>query len=108
MVAELKQHIELRGENPLDAVMVGSNLKVYLIASFALQEGVEAVAVEYDLTPAAVHAALTFHFDNEHAIHEARAEDMRELRAMGMRDSSERLAEIRLRHAKKSKNSNDN
>ena len=100
MVAELKQHIELRGDNPLDAVMIGRNLKVYLIASFALQEGVEAVAEEYDLTPAAVHAALMFHYDNEQAIREAREEDIRQLREMGMRDSSEVREEIMRRQKK--------
>jgi len=108
MVAELKQHIELRGENPLDAVMVGRNLKVYLIASFALQEGVEAVAEEYDLSQAAVHAALMFHFDNEDSIREARAEAMRLLYAMGGRDAREALEEIMRRHAKKSETPNDN
>ena len=101
MVAELKQHIELRGDNPLDAVMVGSNLKVYLIASFALQEGVEAVAEEYDLTPAAVDAALMFHYDNEQAIREAREENMRQLREMGMRDSKEVREEIMRRQQNK-------
>ena len=105
MTIELKQYIEIRGDNPLDAVMVGTNLKAYLIASFALQEGVEAIAEEYKLSQAAVHAALSFHYDNEAAIQQAREEAREEIRAMGGFD---RIDEIRRRYAEQSKKSDNN
>jgi hypothetical protein len=44
MIIEIKQHIELRGDNPLAAVMIGTNKKVYLVASLALNDGIEAAA----------------------------------------------------------------
>ncbi|MDQ7025877.1 MAG: hypothetical protein Q9P44_09990 [Anaerolineae bacterium] len=97
MVTELKQHIILHGDNPLDAVMVGTNLKAYLIASFAMQEGIESVANEYEISQAAVHAALAFHYDNEEAIRIAREEAREQIRAMG---GFGRLEEIRRRQQK--------
>lgn len=100
MVIELKQHIELRGDNPLDAVIAGTNLKVYLVANLALNDGVEASMEHYGLPPVAIHAALVFHYDNEEAIQKAREEAIRQLREMGMRDSSELLEEIRRRQQK--------
>jgi hypothetical protein len=108
MTIELKQHIELRGDNPLDAVIAETNLKAYLVANLAINDGAESSAAHYGLDLATIYAALMFHYDNEQAIREAREEDMRLLREMGMRDSSEVLAEIRLRHAKKTENLDDN
>ena len=100
MAIQVKQHIEVRGDNPLEAVMVGTNKKVYLVALLAIKDGVEAAVDADELPLSAIYAALSFYYDNEEAIEEALVEARAQLQALGARDSSEALAEIRKRQAK--------
>jgi uncharacterized protein (DUF433 family) len=104
MAIQLKQHIEIRGDgNPLDVVIAGTRLKAYLVANFALLDGVEAALEQYEpfkIEAAQIHAAITFSLDNDAAIQAAIAE-MRELgRKLGSRDAAEHLAELRSRSKK--------
>jgi uncharacterized protein (DUF433 family) len=105
MAVQLKQHIELRGDNPLDAVIDGTNLKAYLVANLAINDGAEASAEHYGLDLATIYAALTFHLDNKDAIAKALEEVREQIRAMGGFD---RIDEIRRRYAEKTKKQNDN
>lgn len=104
MAVQIKQHIELEGTNPLDAIVDGHpRVKAYLVASLAIKDGVEAAIEQYkdfDLSVAAVHAALTFYYDNEVAIRKADAEAMEHIRAMGGRDAREVREEIMRRQQK--------
>jgi hypothetical protein len=94
MAIQLKQYIELHGDNPLAAVMTGTNKKAYLVASLALNDGVEAAAEQDELTLADVHAALAFYHENETAIQSALEAAREQIRAQGGFD---RLEEIRRR-----------
>jgi hypothetical protein len=104
MTIELKQHIQLQGDNPLDAIVDGYvRVKAYLVASLAIQDGVEAAVEQYkpfDLSVAAVYAALTFYYDNAEAIRKADEEAMEQIRAMGGRDAREVREEIMRRQRK--------
>ena len=71
MVLAIRQHIQLRGDNPLDATVAGTYYKAYLVANLALNDGPQAAAEHYRIPLAAVYGALTFHCDNEAAIDEA-------------------------------------
>lgn len=97
MAIEIKQYVELHGNNPLDAVMGGRETKAYLVASLALNDGSEAAAEQYRLTLAQVHSAMAFHYDNADAIQAA----IVEMRNLGEADrtkpSSQHLAEIKRR-----------
>lgn len=64
MAVKLIQHIELRGQNPRHAVLVGSNLKAYLVAQFVLGWGVEAAMEQYGLNQGMIYAAMSFYYDN--------------------------------------------
>jgi uncharacterized protein (DUF433 family) len=66
----LQQHIELRGENPLQAVIVGTEIKASLVANLYIQSdaNIDTVCTQYDLTPAQVYAALAFYYDNRERI----------------------------------------
>jgi uncharacterized protein (DUF433 family) len=87
MAVELKQHIELRGDDPLDAVIAGTTrIKAYLVANLAINDGVEAAMKQYTLTAGAVHAALAFYYDNQEAIRQANEAVMQQLWDMGMQD----------------------
>jgi hypothetical protein len=94
MTLEIKQHIELHGDNPLAAVMIGTNKKAYLVASLALNDGVEAAAEQDELTLADVHAALAFYHENEATIQSALEVAREQIRVQGGFD---RLEEIRRR-----------
>ena len=94
MAIQLKQYIELRGDSPLAAVMIGTNKKAYLVASLALNDSVEAAAEADELTLAEVYAALTFYHENEAAIRLALEAVRDQIRAQGGFD---RLEEIRRR-----------
>jgi hypothetical protein len=106
MLAEIKQHIELQGDDPLDAIVDGHpRVKAYLVAQLAMVDGVEAAVEQYkhfNLSAAAVYAALSFYHDNLEAIREADAKVMEALRQMGARDSQEVREEILRRQQKKS------
>jgi uncharacterized protein (DUF433 family) len=64
MVAELKQHVKLSGDDPYYAVIKGTNLKATLVAQFALGWGVDEAVENYNLSPAEIYAALAFYHDN--------------------------------------------
>ena len=112
MVLAIKQHIELRGDNPLDAVIAGTErVKVYLVANLAILDGIEAAIEQYkpfNLSHADVHAALVFYYDNEAAIQKANEEAMEQIRAMGGRDARELREEIMRRRLENRDNQNDN
>ena len=71
MVLAIRQHIQLRGDNPLDATVAGTHYKAYLVANLALNDGPQAAAEHYRIPLASVYGALAFHCDNEAAIDEA-------------------------------------
>ena len=79
MVLAIRQHIQLRGDNPLDAIVAGTYYKAYLLANLALNDGPQAAADHYHISLANVYGALAFHCDNEAAIDEA----IREARELG-------------------------
>ncbi|MEO1286355.1 MAG: hypothetical protein AAFV93_01200 [Chloroflexota bacterium] len=74
MAVQLKQYVELRGDNPLDAVISGHHYKAYLVANLAFQDGAEASVSHYDLTHAEVYGAMAFYEENKTAIEKAIAE----------------------------------
>ena len=101
MSIELKQHIELRGDDPLEAVIAGTTrIKAHLVANLAILDNVEAAVTQYKLTPAEVYAALTFYYDNEDAIREANEVAMEQIQAMGGKDSRDLREEINRRRRK--------
>ncbi|MFW5692533.1 MAG: hypothetical protein ACOCX3_04200 [Chloroflexota bacterium] len=71
MVLEIRGYIQLRGNNPLDAVVTGTHHKAYLVANLALKDGPQAAADHYDIGLASVHGAMTFYYDHEAAINES-------------------------------------
>ena len=79
MVLAIRQHIQLRGDNPLDATVAGTHYKAWLVANLALNDGPQAAAEHYRIPLATVYGALAFHCDNEAAIDEA----IREAREIG-------------------------
>lgn len=102
MSVQLRNHIELETDNPLDARISGRGFKAYLVANLAFNDGIEASAEHYGLSLADVHAAMAFYYDNEAAIQKAIAEARELGYKMGARDSSEVIAEIKARMQKKS------
>jgi hypothetical protein len=65
------QYVELRGDNPLAAVITGTNQNVHLVANLALIDGVEAAAEQYALSIGQIHGALAYYYDNQEAIEQA-------------------------------------
>lgn len=66
------QYVELRGDNPLAAVIAGTNQNAHLVATLALIDGIEAAAEQYQLSIGQVHGALAYYYDNQEAIEQAR------------------------------------
>jgi uncharacterized protein (DUF433 family) len=98
MAVEVRSHIELRGDSPLEAVIAGKHYKAYLVANLAFNDGAEASAEHYGLSLADVYAAMSFYYDNKEAIQREK-EALRELgrTKLNERDSSEVIAEIKER-----------
>jgi len=71
MVLEIREYIQLRGNNPLDAVVAGTQHKAYLVANLALKDGPQAAADHYDIGLASVHGAMALYYDNESAINDS-------------------------------------
>ena len=95
MVLEIREHIELRGNDPLEAAIAGTQYKAYLVANLALIDGPRAAADHYRLDLATVHGAMAFYYDNETAIKQA-IREARELgEQLGARASQSALEEIR-------------
>lgn len=100
MVLAVQTHVIAPTDNPLDAIIEGTNFKAYLVAGLAFNDGPEASAKHYKLTLGQVHSAIAFYYDNQEAIQQS-IEEMRNLgKKWGERDSSEHLAEIRARAKK--------
>lgn len=97
---ELKQHIEIRTEDPLEAVISGTNANAHLVANLALLDGVDAAIEQYNLTHAQVHAAISFYYDYQDEIEEKRTERDVHTRAAGV-DSAQFLKELRDKAKKK-------
>lgn len=97
MVLEIREYIQLRGNNPLDAVVTGTHHKAYLVANLALKDGPQAAADHYDIGLASVHGAIAFYYDNEAAINES-LRAARELGGkLGARSAQTVLDEIKQR-----------
>ena len=97
MVLEIREHIELRGNDPLDVTIAGTPHKAYLVANLALQDGAQAAADHYRIPLANVYGAMAFYYDNEAAINEA-IREARELgEQLGARSAQSALEEIKER-----------
>ena len=95
MVLEIRQHIELRGNNPLEAMVAGPHYKAYLVANLALNDGPQASADHYSIPLANVYGAMAFYYENEGAIKDA-IRQARELgEQMGARSAQAALEEIK-------------
>ena len=95
MVIEIREHIKLRGNNPLEAVIAGTHHKAYLVANLALHDGPRAASEHYRIPLATVYGAMAFHYDNESAIQEA-IREARELgEQLGARSAQSALEEMR-------------
>jgi hypothetical protein len=90
---ELKQHIEIRSDDPLDAVLSGTNANAHLVANLALLDGVEAAIEQYDLTHSQVYAAVSFYYDYQDTIEQQRSERDLHTQAVGV-DSEQYLKEL--------------
>ncbi|MEL6407649.1 MAG: hypothetical protein AAFR81_24965 [Chloroflexota bacterium] len=71
MAIQVKTYIELRGDNPLDAVISGHHYKAYLVAHLAFEDGSEVSARHYNLTHAEVYGAMAFYEENRASILQA-------------------------------------
>lgn len=96
MVLEIKTHIEVRGDDPLKAVVAGTNLKAYLVANLARLDGVDAAIEQYGLNRAEIYAALVFYYDHEAAIDSRVTEVEAKLRESGV-DIHTKIDEMRNR-----------
>ena len=97
MVLEIREYVQLRGSNPLDAVVTGTHHKAYLVANLALKDGPQAAADHYDIGLASVHGAIAFYYENEAAINGA-IRAARELgEELGARSAQTALDEIKRR-----------
>ena len=97
MVLTIREHIQLRGDDPLDATVAGTHYKAYLVANLALNDGPQAAADHYRLELAVVHGAISFYYDNETAIDEA-IHEARELgEQVGARSVQSAIQEMKKR-----------
>jgi len=76
---EIREHIELLGDNPLVATVAGTQFKACLVANLAFNDGSLAAAAHYSIPLASAYGALALHYDNEAAIDEA----IRQARELG-------------------------
>ena len=95
MVLKLRKHIELRGDNPLEAAVAGTHYKAYLVANLALNDGPQAAADHYCIPLANVYGAMAFFCDNETAINEAILQARKLGEQLGARSAQSALKEIR-------------
>ena len=96
MVAALKQHVELRENDPYDAVIKNTHLKAALVAQFALGWGIDEAVENYSLSPAEIYAALVFYHDNLEGIRQ-HEKDMEKQFAHLREESSKRLENLKQR-----------
>lgn len=100
MAVQLRNHIELESDNPLDARIAGRGFKAYLVANLAFNDGAEASAEHYGLSLGDVHAAMAFYYDNEESIRKAIQEAQNLGYQLGAKDGNEAIAEIKVRSKK--------
>jgi len=79
MALEIREHVNLCGDDPLDATVTGTHFKAYLVANLALNDGPQASADHYGIPLANVYGAMAFYCENEGVIKDA----MREARELG-------------------------
>ena len=94
-VLEIKEHINLRGDYPLEAMISGTHHKAHLVANLALNDGPQAAAEHYRIPLATVYGALAFYSDHEAAIHEAIQEARKLGEQLGARSAQSALEEIK-------------
>lgn len=96
-VLQTWEHIELRGDNPLDAAVAGTFYRAYLVANFALMDGMQTAAEHYCIPLANVYGAMVFYCDYIKTINEA-IRRARELSSqLGARSAQATLEEMRRR-----------
>jgi uncharacterized protein (DUF433 family) len=94
------QYVELRGDNPLTAVVVGTEANAHLVAGAALARGIDETAEQYHISAAQVYGALAFYHDNQDEI-ERRYKEVEERSEATAIDGWKRLEELRQRKANK-------
>jgi hypothetical protein len=94
MASELKQHIKIVGDNPLEAMVIDRRLKAYIIAQIALVDGADATAELYDLNLGTVYAAMSFYEDNREAIEAELSVAEKAIRENGI-DAREAIAKFK-------------
>ena len=97
MVLEIREHIELRGDDPLDATIAGTHYKAYLVANLAFNDGPQAAADHYRIPLATVYGALAFYCDNEGAIDEAIRQAREQGEQLGARSAQAAIQEMKKR-----------
>lgn len=84
MPIKAKQYIELKGENPLRAVVRGTEANAHLVATNALVCGVSDTAEQYHMSEAQVYGAMAFYRENQELIDHYNAESEKHLEEIGM------------------------
>ena len=97
MALQIREHVKLRGDNPLTATVAGTHYKAYLVANLALNDGPQAAAEHYRLPLASVYGALAFHYDNKAAIDEAIREAREIGEQLGARSAQSAIKEMKKR-----------
>lgn len=92
------QYIELRGDNPLRAVVAGTNSNAHLVATAAIVQGIEETAEQYLISIAQVHGALAFYHENREEIERIYQEEENDPTRAGI-SSKKFLEEIKKRKA---------
>lgn len=95
MMIQNKQYVELRGGDPLDAVIAGRHYKAYLVANLAINQGAEASVEQYGLSLSEVHGAIAFYYENKASIEQS-IEDAKALSGHEI-SLQERLEQIKKR-----------
>ena len=96
MEVKLEQYVELRGENPLRAVVNRTEFNAHLVASAALANGIDETVEQYGLSEAQVYGALAFYHENKTLIEQYRRESDENIRNIGV-NASEHLEALRKR-----------
>jgi hypothetical protein len=96
MKIKLEQYIELRGENPLRAVINGTEFNAHLVASAALTNGIDETVEQYGLSEAQVYGVLAFYHENKTLIEQYRRESDENIRNIGI-NATEHLEQLRKR-----------
>ena len=98
MVLEIREHIEIRSNGPLEVAIAGTHHKAYLVANLALKDRPQAAADHYRVDLANVHGAMPFYYDNEAAINAAIRQAREIGEQLGARSAQSALKEIKDRN----------